>query len=186
MAKLTYTAITSLDGYLEDESGGFDWAAPDDEVHAHVNDATRAVGTYLLGRRMYEVMAVWERPDDFAGDSAVMREFAAVWQAAEKVVYSRTLDRVASERTRIERDFDPAAVRALVGAATAEVSVAGAELAAVALRAGLVDECSFYLNPVSVGGGKPALPRGLRLDLELREERRFGGGVVLLRYRVRR
>ena len=186
MAKLTYTAITSLDGYLEDETGSFDWSAPDEEVHAYVNDIERWVGTHLYGRRLYEVMVAWERPDDFAGDSAVMRDYAAVWQAADKVVYSRTLERVSSARTRIERDFDPAAVRELVEQAPTEVAIGGAELAAVALRAGLVDEVRLFVNPVSVGGGKPALPRGARLDLALLDEHRFGGGVVLLRYRVRR
>lgn len=186
MAILRYTAITSLDGYLEDEAGSFEWAAPDEEVHAHVNDAERGVGTFLMGRRTYDVMAAWDHPEDFAADSAVGLDFAAIWQAADKVVYSRTLERPSTARTRIERDFDPAAVRRLVEAATAEVTVGGAELGAAALRAGLVDECSFYLHPVSVGGGKPALPRGLRVDLELVGERRFAGGVLHARYRVRR
>jgi len=184
MTMLTYTAITSLDGYLEDEDGGFGWAAPDEEVHAFVNDLERPVGTYLCGRRLYEVMVVWERPDDFAGDSAVMRDYAAIWQAADKVVYSRTLERADSARTRIERDFDPDTVRALVERADREVSVGGAELAAVALRAGLVGEVRLFLSPVLVGGGKPALPVGVRAGLELVDEHRFTGGVVFLRYRV--
>src|SRR5215207_6788226 len=152
MAKLTYTSITSLDGYIEDETGGFAWAEPDDEVHRHVNDAERPVGTHLYGRRLYETMVAWERPDDFAGDSAVMRDYAAIWQSADKVVYSRTLERADSARTRIERDFDPDTVRALVERADREVSVGGAELAAVALRAGLVGEVRLFLSPVLVGG----------------------------------
>jgi dihydrofolate reductase len=185
MAKLTYTAITSLDGYIEDEHGGFDWAEPDDEVHAFVNDLERPVGTHLYGRRLYEVMVAWERPDDFAGDSPIMRDYAAVWQAADKVVYSRTLDRVSSARTRLERDFDPDAVRTLVGRADAEVAVGGPELAAAAFRAGLVEECRLFVNPVLVGGGKPALPRGVRAGTELLDEHRFSSGVVYLRYRIR-
>ena len=185
MAKLTYTAITSLDGYVEDEDGGFAWAEPDEEVHAFVNDLERPVGTHLYGRRLYEVMVAWERPDDFAGDSTVMRDYAAVWQAADKVVYSRTLDRVSSARTRLVRDFHPDAVRTLVGQADAEVSVGGPELAAAAFRAGLVEECRLFVNPVLVGGGKPALPRGVRAGLELLDEHRFGSGVVYLRYRIR-
>lgn len=184
MAKLTYTAITSLDGYVEDETGSFDWSAPDEEVHAFVNDLERGVGTHLYGRRLYEVMVAWERPEDFAGDSAVMRDYAAIWQAADKIVYSRTLERASSARTRIQRDFDPEAVRTLVAQAEAEVSVGGAELAAVAFRAGLVDECRLFLNPVLVGGGKPALPAGVQAGLELLDERRFGNGVVFLRHRV--
>ena len=184
MATLTYPAITSLDGYIEDETGGFGWAEPDEEVHAFVNDQERSVGTHLCGRRLYEVMVAWEHPDDFAGDSAVLRDYAAIWQAADKVVYSRTLAEPGSARTRIERDFDPAAVRALVERADRDVSIGGAELAATALRAGLVDEVVLYLFPVLVGGGKPALPAGVRAGLELLDERRFRGGAVHLRYRV--
>ena len=183
---LIYAAITSLDGYVEDEEGGFGWAEPDEEVHAFVNDRERGRSTHLYGRRLYETMVAWERPDDFAGDSAVMRDYAAIWQAADKVVYSRTLERVDSARTRIERDFDPAAVRALVDAADRDVSIGGAGLGAVALRAGIVDEVQLYLHPVLVGGGKAALPAGVRTGLELLEEHRFGGGVVFLRYQVAR
>jgi len=184
MAKLRYTAIASLDGYIEDERGGFDWSAPDEDVHAFVNDLERPVGTYLYGRRMYEVMVGWERPEDIGADSAVTRDYAALWQAADKVVYSRTLAAPNSARTRIERDFDPDAVRTLVGKADRDVSVGGAELAGTALRAGLVDEVQLFLSPVLVGGGKPALPAGVRTGLELLDERRFRGGVVFLRYRL--
>ena len=185
MAKLTYSAIASLDGYIADEDGNFEWAAPDEEVHRFVNDLERPVSTYLLGRRMYEVMRVWEHPEDFAGRSPVTLDFAAVWQAADKVVYSRTLDTVSSARTRIERDFDPEAVRRLKDAAERDLGVGGPHLAAEALRAGLVDECHLFLAPVVVGGGNRALPDKLRLDLELLDERRFAGGTVFLRYRTR-
>jgi dihydrofolate reductase len=186
MAKLTYSAIASLDGYIADEDGNFDWAAPDEEVHRFVNDLERPVGTYLYGRRMYEVMRAWEHPEDFAGRSPVMLDFAAVWQAADKVVYSRTLETLDSARTRIERDFDPEAVRRLKDAAERDLSVGGPHLAAEALGAGLVDECHLFLAPVVVGGGNRALPDKLRLDLELLDERRFAGGTVFLRYRTRR
>jgi dihydrofolate reductase len=179
MAKLIYTAITSLDGYIADEDGRFDWSAPDAEVHAFVNDQEREVGTYLLGRRLYDVMAVWETMDD---PEPVMRDYAQIWRAATKIVYSRTLGDVSSARTRIERDFDPDAIRALKAAAGADLSIGGAELAAQALHAGIVDECRLFLSPVVVGGGTAALPSGLRLGLELLDERRFGNGVVYLRY----
>jgi dihydrofolate reductase len=173
---LSYTAITSLDGYTADEDGRFDWSAPDEEVHAFVNDLERPIGTYLLGRRMYEVMAVWETIDD---DAAVMRDYAQIWRAVDKVVYSRTLETVSSERTRIEREFDPEAVRRMEG----DLSIGGSELAAHAIRAGLVDELRLFVSPVVVGGGTPALPDGVRWELELIDERRFGNGVVFLRYR---
>jgi dihydrofolate reductase len=179
MAKLIYTAITSLDGYVADAEGTFDWSAPDAEVHAFVNDLERPVGTYLCGRRLYDVMAVWETIDDPAPE---MRDYAQIWRAATKIVYSRTLQEVAGPRTRIEREFDPGAVRALKAAAGADLSIGGAELAAQALHAGIVDECRLLLSPVVVGGGPSALPGGLRLGLELLEERRFGNGVVYLRY----
>jgi dihydrofolate reductase len=186
MAKLIYTAICSLDGYVSDETGDFSWAAPDDEVHAFVNDLERPIGTYLCGRRLYEVMVFWERPDESVAASEVTRDYAGIWQAADKVVYSRTLAEPASARTRIERDFDPAAIRRLLTEADRDVSVGGAELAGTALRAGLVDEVRLFLHPVLVGGGTPALPTGVRLDLDLLDERRFGGGVVYLRHRTRR
>ena len=183
MGKLIYSAIASLDGYVTDRDGNFDWAAPDAEVHAFVNDLERPVGTYLYGRRMYETMAAWETMDDPAPE---MRDFAQLWRAADKVVYSRTLDAVSTERTRLERELDPDAVRALVADAPRDVSVGGPTLAAAALAAGLVDAIQLYLNPIAVGGGTPALPDGLRAELELLDQRRFGNGVVYLGYRVRR
>lgn len=184
MARLIYSAIASLDGYTTDADGRFDWSAPDEEVHRAVNDLERPIGTYLYGRRMYDVLVAWEHAETFAADSPVMQDYAAIWQAAEKVVYSRTLQEVASARTRIEREFDPEAVRALKAAAPADLSIGGPELAGQALRAGLVDECHLFLSPIAVGGGTPALPVGLRVPLELLGERRFGNGVVHLHYRV--
>ena len=153
MAKLIYSTITSLDGYVADEDGNFDWAAPDEEVHAFVNDLERPVGTYLYGRRMYEVMAYWETAHTVADQPPHLREYAEIWQAADKVVYSRTLETAASARTRIERDFDPEAVRRLKASAARDISVGGPGLAAQALEAGLVDECHLFLNPVVVGAG---------------------------------
>jgi dihydrofolate reductase len=185
MAKLIYSAITSLDGYIADENGNFDWAAPDEEVHAFVNDLERPVGTYLYGRRMYDVMVAWETAHTFADQRPVMQDFAKVWQAADKVVYSRTLAAVSSARTRIERDFDPEAVRQLKASAGRDLSVGGPYLAAEAIRAGLVDEYHLFLVPFVVGGGTQSLPDNVRVQLELLDERRFGGGVVYLRYRTR-
>jgi dihydrofolate reductase len=180
MGKLVYSAIASLDGYVNDADGNFDWAAPDAEVHAFVNDQERPIGTYLYGRRMYETMAVWETMDD---PEPLMRDYAQIWRAADKVVVSRTLDEVSTPRTRLERELDPEAVRALK--AHGDVSVGGPNLAAGALRAGLVDELHLFLNPVVVGGGTAALPDGLRAELELVGERRFANGVVHVHYRVR-
>ena len=184
MARLIYAALSSLDGYVADSQGNFDWAAPDEEVHAFVNDLERPVGTYLYGRRMYQTMAAWESPEMLADPSPVVRDFAQVWQAADKVVYSTTLDSVASARTRIEPAFDPDAVRAMTAAADRDLSIGGPHLAAQALRAGLVDECHLFLHPIAVGGGTRALPDGVRIGLELLDERRFGSGVVHLHYRV--
>jgi dihydrofolate reductase len=184
MAKLIYSAIASLDGYTADADGGFDWAAPDEEVHGFVNDLERPVGTYLYGRRMYEVMVAWENARTFADQQPVLLDYAAVWQAADKVVYSRTLTAVSSARTRVEREFDPDAVRRMKASAQRDLSIGGSELAAHALRAGLVDECGLFLVPHVVGGGTRALPDGVRLALELVDERRFTSGVVYLRYRV--
>jgi dihydrofolate reductase len=184
-AKLIYSTIASLDLYTTDENGNFDWAAPDEEVHAFVNDQERPIGTYLYGRRMYETMAYWETAPTGDDESPVAVDYTRIWQAAEKVVYSSTLDVVSSARTRIEREFDPDAVRDLKEAAERDVSIGGPQLAAQAFAAGLVDECHLFLNPIAVGGGSRALPAGLRIELELLEERRFGGGVVFLRYRVR-
>lgn len=186
MARLVYSAIGSLDGYVADADGAFDWSAPGEEVHAFVNDLERSAGTHLLGRRMYEVLAVWDEPEMLEDDHPVMRDFAATWQAADKVVYSSTLPAASTRRTRLERAFDPVAVRALVAGAEADVTIGGPTLAAEAFRAGLVDEVHLFLNPVLVGGGTPALPQGVRIDLELVDEHRFADGVVHLHHRVRR
>jgi len=185
MAKLIYSGIASLDGYVADEDGNFDWSAPDEEVHAFVNDLERAVCTYLYGRRMYEVMVYWETAHMLADEPAVMRDYADIWQAADKIVYSRTLDAVSSARTRIERDFEPEAVRQMKAAARRDISVAGPVLAAQAIEAGLVDEIHLFVTPVVVGGGKQFLSGNLRLRLELLDEHRFGNGVVHLHYGTR-
>ncbi len=184
MARLIYAAIGSLDGYVEDKQGNFDWAAPDDEVHALVNDLLRPIGTYLYGRRMYETMVFWETVRASGDESAVTRDFAEIWRAADKVVYSRSLRAPSSERTRLEGDFDPAAVRRLTESSARDVAVGGAELAGQAMAAGLVDECHLFLCPIIVGGGKRALPDGIRIRLQLCAERRFRSGVVHLRYRI--
>ena len=184
MAKLIYAAIASLDGYVEDEEGAFDWAAPDDEVHAFVNDLERPIGTYLYGRRMYETMVFWETVSSEADEPAVFWEYAGIWRAAEKIVYSRALRTVSSARTRIEREFDPDAVRRLKQSSGADITVGGAELAGHAIGAGLVDEFHLFLCPVVVGGGKRALPDNVRAQLELLDQRRFRNGVVHLHYRV--
>ena len=184
MAKLIYSAITSLDGYVADEDGNFDWAAPDEEVFTFVNDLERPIGTYLYGRRMYEVMVYWETVPTTADQSPVERDFAELWQAADKIVYSTTLESVSSARTRIERAFDPEAVRQWKATAVRDLAVGGPDLAAQAIQAGLVDECHLFLTPIVVGGGKPALPNNVRLKLELLDERRFGNGVVHLHYRT--
>jgi dihydrofolate reductase len=184
MANLVYTGITSLDGYVNDENGNFDWAAPDEEVHGFINDLEREVGTYLYGRRLYVVMAVWEtmRLDD---EPAVVRDFAELWRAAEKVVYSRTLTDPLTQRTRLEGEFDPDAIGAMKAAATSPISVGGPTLAAEAIRAGLVDEFHQFVTPVIVGGGTPFLPERAKLKLELLDERRFADGTVHLHYRTR-
>src|SRR5712691_6543899 len=185
MAKLIYSAITSLDGYVADEDGNFDWAVPDEEVHAFVNDLERPVGTYLYGRRMYEVMVYWDSAHALADQRPVVQDFAEIWQAADKIVYSKTLETVASARTRIERAFDSEAVRQLKAAAGRDLTVGGPDLAAQAIKAWLVEECHLFVTPVVVGGGTPALPSKVRLELELLDERRFGNGVVHLHYRTR-
>jgi len=184
LARLIYSAIASLDGYTADAAGKFDWAAPDAELHAFVNDLERDVGTHLYGRRMYETMAVWETMD-VSAEPDVMRDYAEIWREAAKVVYSRTLAAPSTPRTRIERDFDPEAVRRMKGTAGRDLSVGGPGLAAHALRAGIVDEIQLFLVPVVVGGGTRALPDGLRADLDLLDERRFAGGAVYLRYQSR-
>jgi dihydrofolate reductase len=182
MAKLIYSALTSLDGYVEDEHGKFDWAAPGEEVHAFVNALERPVGTYLYGRRMYETMQFWETVSTGSDQRVVSREYAEIWRAAEKIVYSRTLETVSSARTRIERNFDPGAINRLKEASARDITVGGAELACGALVAGLVDEIHLFLSPIIVGGGKRALPDNLRARLELLDERRFHSGVVHLQY----
>ena len=184
MVKLIYSAITSLDGYVADKDGNFDWAAPDEEVHAFVNDLERKVGTYLYGRRMYEVMRYWETALAVTDRPSVEQDYAQIWRAADKIVYSSTLGTVSSARTRIERDFDPEAVRRMKARAERDISVGGPDLAAQALEAGLVDECHLFVAPIVVGGGKRSLPNDVRLELELLDERRFEGGVVHLHYRI--
>jgi dihydrofolate reductase len=184
MAKLIYSAITSLDGYVADERGKFDWAAPSEEVHAFVNDLERRIGTYLYGRRMYEVMQYWETAPTSGAEPRVMLDYAKIWQAAEKVVYSTSLQTVSSAKTRIERAFDAEAVRQMRAKASRDISVGGPHLAAAALEAELVDEIHLFLTPIIVGGGNCALPANVRARLELLDERRFGDGVVHLHYRV--
>ena len=181
MAELIYTAITSLDGYIADEDGNFDWSEPSEEVHTFVNDLERSVGTYLIGRRLYNVMVVWETIDD---PHPIMQNYARIWRAADKIVFSRSLETVSSERTRIERNFDPEAIRALKTSAERDIGIGGPTLAAHAFEAGLVDEVRLFLSPIIVGGGTRGLPDGVRLGLELRDERRFDNGTVYVRYRA--
>jgi dihydrofolate reductase len=184
MATLVYSTITSLDGYVADENGNFDWAAPDEEVHTFVNDLERSVDTYLYGRRMYEVMVAWETTNT-TDQPPFMRDYAELWRAADKIVYSKTLERVSSARTRIERDFDPEAVRQMKAPTGRDITVGGPALAAQAIKAGLVDECHLFVAPIVVGGGKPSLPNDLRLELDLLDECRFGNGMVHLHYGTR-
>ena len=184
MARLIYSAIASLDGYVADEDGNFDWAVPGEEVHAFINDLERPVGTYLYGRRMYETMAAWETIDTGPDQRPITRDFAEIWQAADKIVYSKTLETVSSARTRIERDFDPEAIRQMKARAGHDIIVGGPELAAQAMKAGLVDEWHLFVVPIVVGGGKQSLPNDVRQKLELLDERRFGNGMVYLRYRT--
>jgi dihydrofolate reductase len=184
MAKLIYSAICSLDGYVNDTAGRFDWSVPAKEVHRFVNDLERRIGTYLYGRRMYEVMRYWETAPTVNGDQSAEHEYATIWQTADKIVYSRSLDEISTVRTRLEREFTPEAIRQLKAANTRDISVGGPTLAAQALRHGLVDEIHLFLSPIVVGGGTPALPDDLRVELELLDERRFGNGVVHLHYRI--
>lgn len=184
MARLVYSAIASLDGYVADEAGNFGWSAPDEEVHAFVNDLERPLGTHLYGRRMYEVLVAWETMD-VADEPEVIRDYAEIWRAAEKVVFSRTLTEAASAKTRIEPEFDPATIAELKEASDRDLGIGGPTLAAQALSAGLVDELNLFVSPVIVGGGTRALPDGLKLGLDLAAERRFANGVVYLRYGVR-
>ena len=183
MGRLIYSALASLDGYVADAAGSFRWAAPDEEVHAFVNGLSRPIGTFLLGRRMYEVLGVWDTMD-VADEPACIGEFQTIWKAADKIVYSRTLSAATTERTRVERDFDIGAVQRLKAEHPADLSIGGPEIAAQALRSGLVDELQLFLSPVVVGGGNAALPDDLALQLELVDERRFGNGTVFLRYAV--
>ncbi len=182
VGRLIYSLIASLDGYIEDEGGRFDWATPSDEVHAYVNEIERGIGTYLYGRGMYETMVAWETMDTGPEQAAVIREYAELWRAAEKVVFSSSLPEVGGARTRLERSFNPAEIREMKAAVTDNLSIGGPTLAASAFEANLVDECHLFLHPVVVGGGKRALPGGVRLELELLDERHFTDGVVHLHY----
>lgn len=183
--KLIYSMLMSLDGYIEDEQGKFDWSAPEDEeVHGYINELGSSVGTYLYGRKMYEIMVFWETAHTLPNLPPVIAEWTRLWQACEKIVYSRTLSEPRSERTRIERAFDPEAVRLLKATSQHDIAMAGPELAAHALKAGLVDELQLIVCPIIVGGGKRFFPEGVRLNLQLLDERRFGSGVVVLRYKV--
>ncbi|HEX5586647.1 MAG TPA: dihydrofolate reductase family protein [Acidimicrobiia bacterium] len=184
MAKLIYAAIASLDGYVADLDGNFDWAAPDEEVHAFVNDLERSIGTYLYGRAMYDVMVYWETLELTPDESPVVQDYTRIWRDADKIVYSATLPDVSSARTRLERSFDPAAVRQLKATSERDISIGGPHLAAAAIRAGLVDEYHLFATPVVVGGGNSWLPDDVHLELELIDERRFTGGVVHLHYRT--
>jgi dihydrofolate reductase len=184
MARPIYSAIASLDGYVADEDGTFDWAEPDEEVHTFINGLERPIGTYLYGRRMFEVMVAWETIT-LADQPPFIRDFAEIWQAADKIVFSKTLETVSTARTRIERDFDPEAVRQMKAPAGRDFMVGGPDLAAQAIKAGLVDECHLFVVPIVVGGGKPSLPNGVLLKLELLDERRFGNGMIHLHYRTR-
>jgi len=184
MAKLIYVANVSLDGCIEDAHGSFEWTEPIDEVFTFITDLVRPVGTYLYGRRMYETMAVWETQPALAAQSDLMADFANVWQAADKIVYSTTLHVVSTANTRLERRFDPDSVRDMKTSAASDLTIGGPTLAAQAFNAGLVDECQLFMYPVLVGEGKPAFPRDARIQLELLEERPFRNGVVNLRYRI--
>jgi dihydrofolate reductase len=183
MAKLIYSAITSLDGYIEDGEGNFDWGAPDEEVHSFINELERPVGTYLYGRRMYETMVYWETVQAFADQPPCVQDFTVLWRAADKIVYSKSLETVSSAKTRIEREFDPRAIQEMKAVREHDITVGGPNLAAQAFNAGIVDECQLFLTPIVVGGGKRSLPINIRLELELLSERRFRSGVVFLHYR---
>jgi dihydrofolate reductase len=185
MAKLLYSALMSLDGYVADEHGNFDWAEPDEEVHTFINDLERSVGTHLLGRKMYEVLVVWDDADAFANASGYLKDFADLWRETDKVVYSRKLESVSGARTRLERDFDPQAVQQMKVQADADIAIGGPNLAERAFKAGLVDECHFFVAPAVIGGGTRGLPNGVRIGLQLLDERRFENGMVYLRYRTK-
>jgi dihydrofolate reductase len=185
MANLIYIANTSLDGCTEDKDGKFDWTEPDEEQFRFVTNLVRATRTHLYGRRMYETMMVWETDPNLAAESPLMRDFAEIWQAANKIVYSRTLGTVSTRKTQLERTLDPESIRQLKEAVEQDILIGGPELAAHAFRAGLIDECQLFLTPIIMGGGKQSLPDNVRIELELLEERRFGNGMVFLRYRTR-
>ncbi len=185
MAKLIYAAMTSLDGFIEDREGSFNWAMPDDDVHSYVNNLERGIGTYLYGRRLYQTMKVWEQIYGQPDEIKVMRDYAAIWHGTDKVVFSATLEAVDTARTRLERSFDPEAIRALKAESEEDISIGGADLAADALRAGLVDEIHMFLSPILVGGGKPMLPENYATRLELLGQQAFDNGVVHLHYAVK-
>lgn len=185
MATLIYAALTSLDGYVADEAGNFDWAVPDEDVHSFINDLERPIGTYLYGRKMYETMAGWETPDTIPDRTPAMLDFARIWQAAEKIVYSRTLQSVSTAKTRLEREFDPRLIRDLKARSSRDLSIGGPSLAAHAIRADLVDDYHLFVAPIIVGGGNPFLPGNVRTKLELLDERGFDDGMVHLHYRAR-
>jgi dihydrofolate reductase len=185
MAELIYSAIASLDGYIEDSGGNFDWAEPDEQVHRFINDLEREAGTHLYGRRMYQIMIPWETDPSLAAHSECLRDFANIWQSADKIVYSTTLAAVSTSRTRLERSFDPQAIRRLKESSVRDILIGGHNLAAQVFEAGLVDQCHLFLAPVIVGDGKPCFSAGLRLDLELEDLRRFESGMLFLRYRVK-
>lgn len=185
MAKLIYAAISSLDGYVADSEGNFDWSMPSEEVHRFVNNLERRIGTYLYGRRMYEVMRYWETASTGNGEPSAGQEFAKMWQATDKIIYSRSLENVSTARTKLEREFDPAVIGRMKADASRDIAVSGPTIAGQAMKLGLVDECHLFLSPIVVGGGTPALPDNVRIQLELLDERRFGNGVVHLHYRVR-
>ena len=185
MAKLIYAAISSLDGYVADSGGNFDWSMPSEEVHRFVNNLERRIGTYLYGRRMYEVMRYWETASTGNGEPSAAQEFAKMWQATDKIIYSRSLESVSTARTRLEREFDPAAIRQMKTDASRDIAVSGPTLAGQAMKLGLVDECHLFLSPIVVGGGTSALPDNVRVQLELLDERRFSNGLVHLHYRVK-
>lgn len=184
MARLIYAALTSLDGYVADEYGNFDWAKPDEDLHLFVNELERSIGTYLYGRRMYDTMVYWETAEPLDDHPHYIQDYAGIWKRTDKIVYSTTLASVSSERTRIEREFDPSAVREMKASLAQDISIGGPLLAAQAFGAGLIDECHLFLNPIVVGSGNRALPSDQRVDLELLDERRFGNGVIHLHYRV--
>jgi dihydrofolate reductase len=186
MAHLIYSAISSLDGYIEDTSGNFGWAMPDNEVHKYINDLMRSTATHLYGRRMYETMMVWETDRNLAADSPLTQDFSEIWQAANKIVYSKTLTAVSTRKTHIERNFNPEAIQQLKDTAQHDILIGGSELAAHAFRSGLIDECHLFLTPIIVGGGKPSLPRNFSLELELLDVTRFGNGMVHLLYHPKR